>query len=444
VNPKEYDCVIVGAGIAGLTLANLLAGDGLQVAVIEAAERPAAVLVDPSLGVSEDATAQVRSISQAALNSWDRRVSALTPSSEALLQTVGAWPLMRGGRVAPYDCMRVWDAEGTGNIEFSAQDSGVPLLGHIVENRITVDALVRSAERQRGIDFYWGNPLSDLGGGPLASQSYRQSQAESPGKNAGLGQPSIAQESELISATLNSGEVLLTHLLVGADGARSRVRERLDFGVRAWSYEQSAIVATVALANAHDHTCYQAFLTTGPLALLPLADPNLCSIVWSLDQPLAEQHLQMDDAAFLGVLNRALGGSGLEVVASSERAGFPLRQSHAIDYVQSRVALIADAAHSIHPLAGQGINLGLKDAAVLAQEVIQAWAQGLDHGDLTVLRRYQRQRKGDNLAMMAAMEAFKRGFGSQQPWVRVARNLGLNWVNNLTPLKHWLAGHALQ
>ena len=425
---QTYDVIIVGAGIAGLALANKLALDGLKLAVVEAGDRPNPTPAQEDEAVPAGAT-------PINLNAWDRRVSALTPTSEELLKSVGAWPLMTEKRVAPYSGMRVWDADGTGQIAFCATDMGIPLLGHIVENRVTTEALVVCAEQQRKVDLYWGDPLATVDTQPSGGRN-----AEAPASGTKADQRPGAS----VTVKLQSGTQLSTELLVGADGARSRVRELLGFNTRAWSYEQRAIVATVALANSHNQVCYQAFMSTGPLALLPLAEPRLCSIVWSLDNSVVEQRLGADDDEFLRHLNLALTGSGQEVVGVGDRACFPLHQCHAVDYTQPRVALIADAAHSIHPLAGQGINLGLKDVEVLAREVLHAWAQGLDHGDPAVLRRYQRQRKGDNLSMMAAMEAFKRGFGSQQPLLRVARNLGLNWVDSLTPLKHWLAAQALR
>jgi len=232
-------------------------------------------------------------------------------------------------------------------------------------------------------------------------------------------------------------------LLVGADGGRSTVRELASLPVRAWSYEQHAVVGTVQLATPHRDTCYQAFLSTGPLALLPLADKHLCSIVWSLDDAVWDSYMSAPDREFAAQMNRALGSHAPEVIAVGPRAAFPLHQCHAIDYVADRVVLVGDAAHAIHPLAGQGINLGLKDVAVLAQELEGAWCGGLDVGNAASLKRYQRGRKTENLAMMAAMEGFKRGFGSSHPALRVLRNLGLNWVNDVGWLRDWFARQAV-
>ena len=393
----EVDVIVVGAGIGGLALAVALGTRGMRVAVLEAGSRP------ESVGLS------------AQLDGWDSRVSALTPASVRFLDALGAWSSIADQRVGPYDQMYVWDGQGTGEIRFSAAEAGEPLLGHIVENRLTIAALLAVAEGNRNVSIHWQDALASID-----SVSAQQVTAESAG-----------------------GTRFSAPLLLGADGARSRVREKVGFETRSWSYDQHAIVSTIGLDDSHCATCYQAFLPSGPLALLPLADEALCSIVWSVDDPLLEGLMGADDERFIAELNRALGGRAPQVVSVGKRAAFPLRQCHAADYVKGRVALVADAAHSIHPLAGQGINLGLSDVRVLAEELWHAYSSDLDWGSKPVLARYQRARKGENLAMMAAMEGFKRGFGSGDPIVRVLRNTGLRWVNAATPLKRWFVSQAL-
>ncbi|WP_435218365.1 UbiH/UbiF/VisC/COQ6 family ubiquinone biosynthesis hydroxylase [Luminiphilus sp. nBUS_07] len=394
---ESSDIVIVGAGIAGLSLALGLAQQGMKVTIIEAGSQPSA---PPR--VSD-------------LAGWDARVSALTPSSTAWLAERGVWQEMERHRVGPYTDMAVWDGAGTGRIAFSAESLEVPLLGHIVENRVTVQALLKKIDEQNNIRVHWEDSLE--------AADFSQHDA--------------------VTMETHQGRHLTTALLVGADGAKSRTRDLAGFAVRTWSYHQHAIVATVRLTEEHKKTCYQAFLDTGPLALLPLSDSRLCSIVWSLDDHQWEPLQSLDDDAFMAQLNLALASNGLAVEAIGRRGVFPLRQCHAVDYVHQGVALVGDAAHSIHPLAGQGINLGLKDVAVLSEEVGRAWQQGVALGSERTLRRYQRRRKTDNLLMMSAMEAFKRGFGSTHPAIRVARNMGLSWTDAATPLKNWLARQAL-
>jgi 2-octaprenylphenol hydroxylase len=220
---------------------------------------------------------------------------------------------------------------------------------------------------------------------------------------------------------------------VAADGAQSRVRESLHFATREWDYGHRAIVCTVATELAHQHTAWQRFLPSGPLAFLPLpvnGERHLCSIVWSVREALAPELLELDEAGFCEALGRAF----------EWRLGQVL---HAVEYVQPRVALVGDAAHTIHPLAGQGINLGLKDVAVLADEILRASRRGRDPGDIGVLRRYQRQRKGENLLMMGAMDAFKFLFEQQALPLRWLRNAGMSGVDRSRLLKQQIMRHAM-
>jgi 2-octaprenylphenol hydroxylase len=249
-----------------------------------------------------------------------------------------------------------------------------------------------------------------------------------------------------VAVELEGGESLQADLLVAADGALSRVRELMDFATREWDYGHSALVASVETERPHEATAWQRFLPSGPLAFLPLPGEegrHFCSIVWSIRQELVDDLLAASDQEFCARLEQAferrLGG----VLGVSRRFAFPLRQRHAIDYVQPGVALVADAAHTIHPLAGQGINLGLQDVAVLAEEILAATARGANPGRLDVLRRYQRRRKGENLAMMAAMDGFKRLFEQQALPVRWLRNVGMRGVGRLTPVKQRLMRHAM-
>ena len=392
----DLDVLIVGAGVAGLSLATALGRSGLRVTVIDGASRPALSPEGREVG------------------DWDLRVSALTPASVRFLETLGAWSGIPGDRTAPYTGMQVWDAQGSGRIAFDSVEADSPYLGHIVENRLTLGALLQCAESCPGVDILWNHGLESMALAPAGWE-----------------------------VCCEGGATIRASLTVGADGARSRVRELAGIPTREWSYRQSAIVGTVALESTHKDTCWQAFLDTGPLALLPLADEDKVAIVWSLDDCQHEQIAALSDAHFLAAFNRALGGDAPVAVGVGPRASFPLRQSHAIDYVEQSLALVADAAHSIHPLAGQGINLGLSDVRVLAEELTAGVGSGLPVASATLLKRYQRQRKTENLAMMAAMEGFKRGFGSHNPLAVVARNIGLGLVDQRAWLKRWFMDQAL-
>jgi 2-octaprenylphenol hydroxylase len=399
---QTFDIAIVGAGIAGSALAAALAGRGLAIALVEA--QP---LVRPELPESLD------------IGAFDPRVSALTPRSRQLLQDLGAWQAVEGYRCCPYRHMSVWDADGTGGIEFDCGDVNAAALGYIVENRALVSALLERVQAAADITAFGG---------------------------VGLQACSRDGATRAMQLQLANGATLRADLLVAADGAMSRVREMLDFRTREWNYGHRAIVGTVQVEHPHEETAWQRFLPSGPLAFLPLPGSpgrHYCSIVWSLREELVDDLLALDDTAFCAELGAAFEHRLGAVQACSTRFAFPLRQRHAVDYVQPGVALVADAAHTIHPLAGQGINLGLQDVAVLAEEIVAGLARGSSPGQLEVLRRYQRRRKGENLAMMAAMDGFKRLFEQEAPPLRWLRNVGMRGVGQIKPLKQQLMRHAM-
>ena len=397
----SYDVVIVGAGIAGSALAAGLSGAGLSIALVESQPTDPPVL--PAGRGLED---------------FDNRVSALTPRSRALLEQLGAWDAIAGYRYCAYRHMTVWDAEGTGQVEFDRAEVDAPALGYIVENRAIVSALLARIRQAADIRLF----------SPVAFTSCTR------------------LESGRMALKLDEGSALEADLVVAADGALSRLREAMGFRTREWDYGHRAVVATVAVEKPHQATAWQRFLTSGPLALLPLPGTDtdhFCSIVWSLREDLADGVLALDDPAFCAELTRASEQRLGAVFGSSRRVAFPLRQRHAIDYVQPGVALVGDAAHTIHPLAGQGINLGLQDVDALAREVLAGQRLGVSPGQLALLRRYQRQRKGENLLMMSAMDGFKRLFEQQAPPLRWLRNTGLHAVNRMPPLKQRLMRHAM-
>ena len=399
--PRQFDVVIIGAGIAGASLAVALSGAGLSIALVEAQALDATPLPQA-----------------AGLCDFDPRVSALTPRSRQFMQQQGAWDAIAAYRHCAYEHMTVWDAEGTGQIEFDRAEVGAAELGYIVENRAIVHALHALVARSSDIQVM----------SPVALQSCTR------------------LASSRMSLALDGGDVLEADLLVAADGALSRVRQMMGFQSREWDYGHRAIVATVEVERPHENTAWQRFLPSGPLALLPLSGTeghHYCSIVWSMQEDLVDAVLALDDAAFCAELERASEARLGAVLGSSRRFAHPLRQRHAVDYVQPGVALVADAAHTIHPLAGQGINLGLQDVAVLAEEIIAGHRCGTSPGQLELLRRYQRRRKGENLMMMTAMDGFKRLFEQQSLPLRWLRNVGMRRIDSLLPLKQQLMRHAM-
>lgn len=393
----QADLIIVGAGMVGSTLALALEGSGLDILVLDASPLEAADF-DPQGG-------------------FEPRVSALSAASQRIFERLGAWPGMSARRVSPYTDMHVWDGSGTGQIHFSAETVHAEVLGHIVENRVVQDALLETMQRRGGQRLLGAAPLERLERTPQGWQ-----------------------------LTLDDGRQLNAPLLVAADGANSAVRRLAGCETREWDYLHQAIVTSVRCSEPHQRTAWQRFTDDGPLAFLPLerdGDQHWCSIVWSVTELEARRLMALDDTAFRAALGRAFEQRLGEVEEVDPRLCIPLRQRHAKRYVQPGLALIGDAAHTIHPLAGQGVNLGLLDAAVLAEVIEAAVARGERPEDIRVLSRFERRRMPHNLAMMAAMEGFERLFQADPLPLRWLRNTGLKAVQALPEAKALFVRQAL-
>lgn len=388
-----FDVAIIGAGIAGLALANALDNSGLKVVVLEAGQFP------QRPETLEDIT------------NYDMRVSALSLGSIQFLQDLGAWYTVESLRSQAFDHMYVWDGEGTGKIEFAASEVSAPALGHIVENRILVYSLLDNLSMSSNVKLMDNAKISNI---------------------------QAITERDGTKHTIQLAEhCLIANLVVGADGAQSFVRKHYDFKTREWDYGHNAIVCTVKTEKPHDNTAWQRFMQTGPVALLPLSSGSqqYCSVVWSAETKKAAEIMQLDDAQFCQQLSQATESVLGTIEQTSARFTIPLRQRHAVDYVQQGVALIADAAHTIHPLAGLGINMGLEDVRVLAEELLRAHGKGRDIADICVLSRYQRRRKGENLLVMSAMEGFKRLFEQKSLALLWLRNKGMTGVGQFSLIK---------
>lgn len=386
----NFDVLIVGGGMVGASLACALGNSALKVGLLER-----------------------RAPAPSPEHGYDLRVSAVTLASRAFLENIGAWEGIARRRLAPVEAMHVWDQNGHGSIHFDAAEIGAPCLAYIVENRVIQAALIERLNRLANIHYLCPADAAEL-----------------------------ALGDDRASVALADGRRLHARLLVGADGAASAVRRAAGIDTRSLDLDQKGIVATVATERPHANSARQRFLGTGPLAFLPLPDPRTCSIVWSADTRRADELLALDDAAFSVELERAIGDALGAIESIGPRAGFPLTLAHARAYTAPRVALAGDAAHTVHPLAGQGANLGFLDAAALAQVLLDADAAGKDIGAHAVLRRYERWRKGGNLAMVSLTGALRYLFGDNLPGVRALRNLGLDLADGATPIKRFLARRA--
>ncbi len=405
VNAMDYDIVIVGAGLVGATLAASIASQTanqpLKIAIVDQGAAPVIAALDKEPP------------------KFDPRVVALTKNSIKLFKSIGVWSRVQSMRACPYQFMRVWDDEGTGEIAFDAKELAENELGVIVENSILLSAVLAVLAEQKNITLLRGHSVVEL-----------SADKEKPGAK---------------SIALSNEQVLTTSLVIAADGAHSKVRELAGLPMRSWSYEQKAIVTTVKTQKPHQDTAWQNFLVTGPLAFLPLAhnSKQYESIVWSADNDEADRLMALSDDDFKAELGRAFEYRLGNIEHVDKRFCFPLTQRHALDYIAPQIALVGDAAHTIHPLAGQGVNLGLLDAAALSAEISRAAERGLSLSDESILRRYQRARKQNNLELMALMESFKRLFGTKNLSVRWLRNTGIKQVNKLTSVKNWLAKKAM-
>lgn len=393
----QADLIIVGAGMVGSTLALALEGCGLNIVVVDAG--PLTVAPFDAQGAFEP------------------RVSALSAASQRILQRVGAWPGVAARRASPYTDMQVWDGSGTGQIHFSAASVHADVLGHIVENRVVQDALLETLQAHGSVEL-------------IASARLEQ----------------LHELEDGWQLNFADGRQLQAPLVIAADGANSAVRRLAGCETREWDYLHHAIVTSVRCAEPHRRTAWQRFTDDGPLAFLPLTradDAHWCSIVWSATESEAQRLMSLDDAAFRAALGRAFEQRLGEVLDVDPRLCIPLRQRHAKRYVRPGLALIGDAAHTIHPLAGQGVNLGLLDAAVLAEVLRAALARGERPGDVRVLSRFERRRMPHNLAMMAAMEGFERLFQADSLALRWMRNFGLKGVEALPDAKALFVRQAL-
>ncbi len=395
---RPFDIVIVGAGITGLTVAALLAhsknAERLRVKIVDAGKRPA-------FDLSEDVSL---------------RVSAIASGSSDIFASIGVWQDILGQRACPYRDMRVWDAsgyfEGPDTLCFEAAEFAVSELGFIVENTLIQHAVLQQLDAvKQAVEFET----------PIIS---------------------IAQSDDRFSVDFANGETITADLIVGADGAGSFVRNSAGITVDAWAYPQSAFVTHLRPEKSHQYTAWQRFLRNGPVALLPLQDGRV-SVVWSTTPEEADKAIAASNDELSDMLSEATDHVLGRLVAEGPRGSFPLKAQHANNYVLPGLALVGDAAHAVHPLAGQGANLGLADAARLVNVLDEAIGNDEYPGDMPVLRRYERARKGANQTMLYFIDSLNRLFLSESDSVAKLRGSGMRLFNLSGPIREQAVHVAL-
>lgn len=407
MNP--YDIAIVGSGIVGLTLAAALKESSLRIAIIDRAAP-----TDTGLG-----------------NEYDLRVSAITCASQKIFSALGLWSAIATQRISPFRKIRVWDTKTASQLDFDSADVGAAELGYIIENSVIHKALYEQLRACPNIDFLFNAELQALQINSTEVLLAFETDQSRVGKAQDVHQPN--------TANIN----LTAKLVVGADGAESRVRTLANIDIKTHDYAHTALVATVRTAKPHQATAWQHFMPNGVLAFLPLSDPHTCSIVWSTQPAEATRLLAMNDTDFALELIKTFNYRLGDVVTLSKRLHFPLRMRHAKKYCLPRLALIGDAAHTIHPLAGQGVNLGILDAICLAETILAARKNKRAFDSITTLRRYERWRKGENLIMLAMVDGLKKLFADEGKLLTHMRSMGLNLTNNCMPIKNYFMQRAM-
>ena len=388
---RQFDVIVAGAGMVGSCAALALAARGMCVGLIEAA---------PPLAPDNEPK-----------RPYDLRVSAISPRSRHLLQQLGIWQRLDAERICYYEQMHIWHQHGAASVSFDAVDLARDNLGAIVENRLIQQTLHQACDAERGIEWF------------------RPDRIETLLENTDRG----------VEIRLESGRCIDAGLLIAADGRHSPTRALAGIDIQSGSYRQSAIVANVDTAVAHRHTAWQRFLSTGPLAFLPLANGQ-SSIVWSCDDELAEQLSSVDNDAFCEALGEAFEYRLGEVTGAAQRRSFPLGWHSCERWLLGRVLLMGDAAHSVHPLAGQGVNLGFSDVDLCAHTI----GACRDMIPQQLLRRYERQRKSETWFAANSFSALKWVYGLEQGGIPKLRNLGMHLIDSTPWLKRAMVGKAVQ
>lgn len=386
---NRTDIIIVGGGMVGLSLAIALAKEGVDVTVIEKDK-----------------------IDEQVASGFDGRVSAISLGSERVLNAIGAWRHMLS-EAEPILDIRVADNDSTAHVHYNYKDAGNEPMGHMVENRHIRTVLLKRARELSSLRILT----------PMQVESFTCDAYE-------------------VTVTFSDGSVWKTPLLVAADGKRSKLRSEVGIGTIERSYKQTAIVCTIEHELPHEGLAVQRFLAVGPFAALPMKN-NRSALVWSEDETLAPEIIKLPEDQFLVEIHKRLGDHLGKFKTIGKRFSYPLHLVLAKKYVNTRFALIGDSAHAIHPIAGQGVNVGFRDVAVLYELIMDAMRLGLDIGSSSVLEHYQRWRRFDAMAMGALTDGITRLFSNDITPIRLARRGGLDIVNHTPQLKKLFMLHAM-
>ena len=386
----NFQVTIVGGGVAGALLALYLGKARVNTCLIDKGQ-PSVKLINPFFG-------RTTSLNLASINS---------------LREAGVWETIEKN-AQQFDEIYVWDAEGSSSVQFNAAEISRKDLGVIVHNNIILEAIFNELERTPEVKLIEEDSLKD-----------------------------IEQDLNEIKILTDSGLHITSELLIGADGSLSKVRDLSRIPIRTWSYQQQALFTSVVTENPLNKTAFQIFTDTGPIALLPLAQgSNEASLIWSTDEEYGQKLLKLEKSSLMNELKLKTGGKFGEISCNEDINSFPLHQLHAKKFYKGRSILVGDSAHTIHPLAGQGLNLGIADVKEISELLTSANRYGRALYDEEILKSYSKRREPESYKMIALMEAFKRGFGSENIWMKLGRSFAFNFANNTKVLKQRLIKEA--
>ena len=386
----NYQVTIVGGGVAGALLALYLGKARVNTCLIDKG-KPSLKLANPFIG----------------------RTTSLNLSSINSLREAGIWETIEKNS-QQFEEIYVWDAEGSSSVQFNAAEISRKGLGVIVHNNIILEAIFNELEKIPEIRLIEEDSLMD-----------------------------VKHDPHKVEISTHAGLNIMSELLIGADGSLSKVRDLSQIPIRTWSYQQQALVASVVTEKSLNKTAFQIFTDTGPIALLPLAQgSNEASLIWSTDEEYGQKILKLERNLLMQELRLKTEDRFGEIICKEDIDSFPLHQLHAKKFYKGRSILVGDSAHTIHPLAGQGLNLGIADVKELSELLTSANRYGRALYDKEILRSYSKRREPESYKMIALMEAFKRGFGSENIWIKLGRSFAFDFANNTKVLKQRLIKEA--